>query len=125
MKNVIDFAQGKNKPVAICESTPMSISSVTSDVMNNWFGNLFDFIEGKPVNGYPAANQIRMFSYINSNWPAFSAWQPSAGWSNTLLSGEMQSAFSGNLSAPLNGHRYLTETDISFDPADPSTLTVK
>ncbi len=123
-KAVIEYAKSRDKPVAIAESSPWNISSVNLDVMNNWFGNLFDLIEGQAVNGYAAPGQVRMLSYINSNWPSF-GWA-SPPWSNTLLSaGDVQSAFTSNLQNPYNGHHYLTLDDLAFDPADPSLLNIE
>ncbi len=122
VKTVIEYAKSQGKPVAVAESSPWNISSVDLDVMNNWFGNLFDLIEGQTVNGYSASGQIRMLSYINSNWPSF-GWS-SPPWSNTLLgAADVQSAFTSNLQNPFNGHRYLTRGNLVFDPQDPGVLS--
>lgn len=87
--------------------------------MNNWFGNLFDYMEGEAVEGQSSGGQIRMFSYIHSNWPSFPLWPAQGGgaWSDTRFTDPaIQAQFADNLENPFNGHRYLGRDDVTFAP---------
>ena len=65
--NVAAFAKALGKPVMIGEATPQGIGTSYGQVSwNRWFRDFFKYV---------ADNDIKIISYINSNWEDQAMWQ--------------------------------------------------
>jgi len=75
MMPVIRFAKKYSKPVMIAEATPKGIGAYNQVSWEAWYKPLFKFIR---------KNDIRMLSYINSNWEKQPMWV-NQGWEDARV----------------------------------------
>ncbi len=75
MMPVIHFARQHEKPVMIAEATPKGVGAYNQVSWESWYKPLFKFIR---------KNDIRMLSYINSNWEKQPMWV-NQGWEDARV----------------------------------------
>ena len=75
MMPVIHFARQHKKPVMIAEATPKGVGAYDQLSWRAWYQLLFKFIR---------RNDIRMLSYINSNWEKQPMWA-NQGWEDARV----------------------------------------
>ena len=94
--NLINFARDHKKPVMISESSAIKGVESKQD-WDRWFRPFFEFI---------LTYNIKAFTYNNTNWPAFPAFQ-NFGWQN----GELQSSdlISDAWHKVLSSDRFITD----------------
>lgn len=77
VKEILDYASSKQKPIMIAESTPFGgIQNDETTTWEEWFVPVLDLIE---------EYDIAMWCYINSDWDKQPMWH-NVGFGNTLLS---------------------------------------
>ena len=76
MESAVGFAKIHQKPVMVAEGTPKGIGSKNGESSwNTWYNSFFKYIEN---------NEIKAFSYINSNWEKQEMWR-GKGWEDARV----------------------------------------
>ena len=101
----LQFAQSKNKPIFLAESTPINnqldelSESQSTALWNGWFTNVFNHIEAH-------GDTVKAFAYINADWSSQPLWNDSI-FSTTDSRLQLNSTLEANWVSKMNEARYL------------------
>jgi|GEM_PF-1807668 len=121
-QDAVSFASNHDKPLMIAEAAPRTYNNMlltNSSTWDNFFQPIFDFI---------AANNVKMFCYINQDWSAQPIFSDPM-WGDSRIQQAGASYIYGKWKTEITKSRYLNASSglygaIGFNPSDPAQPAV-